>query len=105
MDVAYRGAAVHDGTGAPARPGTTILVSGERIRLIAPDHEVPADALAGAAHVDLAGRHVIPGLIDAHQHIATPPNRPLAEAALRRDLYGGITATRDMFDTTLLAEI
>ncbi|WP_084316892.1 amidohydrolase family protein [Actinospica robiniae] len=98
MDVAYRGATVHDGTGAPARPGTTILVSGERIRLIAPDHEVPADALADAVSVDLAGRHVIPGLIDAHQHIATPPNRPLAEAALRRDLYGGITATRDMAD-------
>ena len=98
MDVAYRGATVHDGTGAPARPGTTILVSGESIRLIAPDHEVPQEALAEAEIVDLAGRYVIPGLIDAHQHIATPPDRPLAEAALRRDLYGGVTATRDMAD-------
>lgn len=98
MDVAYRGATVHDGTGAPARPGTTILVSGENIRLIAPDHEVPADLLAEAEILDLAGAHVIPGLIDAHQHIATPPDRPLAEAALRRDLYGGVTATRDMAD-------
>ena len=30
--------------------------------------------------VDLGGAYVIPGLIDSHQHLATPPNRPVAEA-------------------------
>jgi imidazolonepropionase-like amidohydrolase len=96
---AYRGATLLEGTGAPARTGTTILVEGEHIRLIAPDAEVPAELLELAATtVELDGRHVIPGLIDSHQHIATPPDRPTAEATLARDLYGGVTATRDMAD-------
>ncbi|MBR7831133.1 hypothetical protein KDK95_32810, partial [Actinospica sp. MGRD01-02] len=99
MIAAYRGATLLDGTGAPARPATTILVDGERIRLIAPDADVPAELLELAdTVVELDGRHVIPGLIDSHQHIATPPDRPTAEATLARDLYGGITATRDMAD-------
>ena len=98
MRVAYRGATLLDGTGAPARTGTTILVEDERILLVAPDTEVPAAELADAEIVELAGRHVIPGLIDAHQHIATPPNRAAAETGLRRDIYGGVTAIRDMAD-------
>lgn len=99
MTVAYRGATVLDGTGAPARPATTILVDDETIRLVVPDAEVPGDLLDAAETViELSGRHVIPGLTDSHQHIATPPDRPTAEATLARDLYGGVTATRDMAD-------
>lgn len=101
MAVAYRGATLLDGTGAPARPDTTILVSGEEIRLVAPDAEASPAVLAGAdlaEVVELGGRYVVPGLIDSHQHIATPPDRPLAEATLRRDLYGGVTAARVMAD-------
>jgi imidazolonepropionase-like amidohydrolase len=98
MEVAYRGATLLDGTGAPARAGVTILVADGTIRRVAPDTEFSAAGLSGAEIVDLGGRHVIPGLIDAHQHIATPPDRPLAEAALRRDFFGGVTATRDMAD-------
>jgi imidazolonepropionase-like amidohydrolase len=40
----------------------------------------------------------MPGLIDSHVHLATPPNRRQAEAVLRRDLYGGVTTVRDMAD-------
>jgi imidazolonepropionase-like amidohydrolase len=98
MRVAYRGATLLDGTGAPARAGTTILVEDEHIRLVAPDDQVPAADLVDAEIIETGGRYVIPGLIDTHQHIATPPQRALAEAALRRDLYGGVTATRDMAD-------
>jgi imidazolonepropionase-like amidohydrolase len=98
MRVAYRGATLLDGTGAPTRPGTTILVEDEHIRLVAPDDRVSAADLADAEIIETGGRYVIPGLIDTHQHIATPPQRALAEAALRRDLYGGVTATRDMAD-------
>src|SRR6476620_5292850 len=97
MAVAYRGATVLDGTGAPPRPGTTLVVGDAgTIAHIGPDADVPADLLADADTVDLAGRHVIPGLVDSHQHLATPPDRPLAEAVLRRDLLGGVTAVRDM---------
>ncbi|MFD0327646.1 hypothetical protein ACFQZC_03900 [Streptacidiphilus monticola] len=92
----YRGATVIDGTGSAPRPATTVVVDGERIVAVAPDAAaaVPVDAEV----VDLAGHWLIPGLIDSHQHVATPPNRPVAEAVLRRDLLGGVTATRDMAD-------
>jgi len=82
------------------QPGTSIVVHGQRIAAVVPDeavslHEsVPADA----EHVDLAGRFVIAGLIDTHQHLATPPDRADAEAALARQVAGGVTAVRDMAD-------
>jgi imidazolonepropionase-like amidohydrolase len=98
MAVAYRGATVLDGTGDAARAGTTLIVEEDRLAYVGPDADAPADLLAGAEVVDLAGRHVIPGLVDSHQHLATPPDRPLAEAVLRRDLLGGVTAVRDMAD-------
>jgi imidazolonepropionase-like amidohydrolase len=92
----YRQATLFDGTGAPARPGMTIVADGARIRRVAPDDEVPAES--GAEVIELAGRFVIPGLIDSHQHIATPPNRAAAEATLRRLAYGGVTGIRIMAD-------
>ena len=94
--VVYRGATLLDGTGGPVRGSMTIVVDGSEIRTVAPDAEVPD--LPDAEVVDLTGRFVIPGLIDSHQHIATPPDRPLAEAVLRRHVYSGITAIRDMAD-------
>lgn len=92
----YRGATLIDGTARPPRQGTTIVVDGDHIAEVGADEEVTAPD--GAQVVDLTGRFVIPGLIDSHQHIATPPNRPVAEAALRRQIYSGITAIRDMAD-------
>ena len=76
----------------------TIVVDGAQIRLVAPDADVPAELDAGAEVIDCDGQFVIPGLIDSHQHIATPPNRPAAEATLRRLAYGGVTAIRIMAD-------
>ena len=80
-----------DGTGAPARPGTSIVVEGERIVAVLPDAQ--AD-MRGARVVDLQGRHVIPGLIDTHVHLATPPDADAARKTLRRQLYSGVTAVR-----------
>ncbi|MFC4912454.1 amidohydrolase family protein [Actinomadura gamaensis] len=93
--VVYRGGVLVDGTGRPARPGTSVVVTGERIAEVGPDGSVSA---AGARVVDLDGRFVLPGLIDTHQHVATPPDRALAEATLRRDLRCGVTAVRIMAD-------
>jgi len=76
------------------QPGTSIVVRGQRIAAVVPDQDAPAEA----THVDLAGRFVIPGLIDTHQHLATPPDRADAEAALARQVAGGVTAVRDMAD-------
>jgi len=94
----YRRATLIDGTGRPAQHSTTIVADGAGIVMVAPDDQVPGDHRAGTQVIDLAGQFVIPGLIDSHQHIATPPNRTVAEATLRRHAYGGVTAIRIMAD-------
>jgi imidazolonepropionase-like amidohydrolase len=92
------GVTVIDGTGAAARPNQTVLIAGERIAAIFPSgsRPLPTDVM----RVDLAGRFVIPGLIDTHVHVATDPSkedtRARSERRLRKALYGGITAVRDM---------
>jgi len=94
----YKGATLIDGTGAPPRPGMSILVKGERIERVWKEGELAFKLPPQTRVVDVAGQYVLPGLIDSHQHVATPPARTWAEAELRRDLYGGITAIRDMAD-------
>ncbi|MDY0745672.1 amidohydrolase family protein [Paucibacter sp. R3-3] len=96
--VLYRDATLIDGTGAPPRMHMDVLVAGERIERVFPDVALSDDLAAKATVVDLRGRFLLPGLIDSHVHLATPPNRRQAEAILRRDLYGGVTAVRDMAD-------
>ncbi|WP_395398010.1 amidohydrolase family protein [Novosphingobium sp. BL-8A] len=93
--VLYADATVIDGTGTPARAHQDILVEGERILAVGPHGSLPA---AEARSVDLAGRWVIPGLIDTHVHMATPPNPSRAQGELRRMVYGGVTSVRDMAD-------
>lgn len=96
--IVYRGATLIDGTGGPAQPGMAVITNGARIEAVLPAAWL-TPALTGSARiVDLPGRYLLPGLIDSHQHMATPPNRRRAEALLRRDLYSGITATRIMAD-------
>ena len=93
----YTAATVIDGTGGAPRAGQDILVEGERIVAVGA-HDALASQAGKVRRVDLSGRFVIPGLIDSHVHLATPPNRKRAEAILRRQLYGGVTAVRDMAD-------
>lgn len=94
----YHGFTLIDGTGAPAIPdaaisirGNTIVAVGSRRDLLS-GPSAPRDAIV----IDLGGGWVVPGLIDAHVHLATSPDRQGAEAELRRLLYGGVTAVRDM---------
>lgn len=91
-DTLYTDATLIDG--AP-RPHTDILVRDERIVAVGPRGSLSAD---GARMVDLSGKFVIPGMIDSHVHLATPPDRPKALAELRRHVYGGVTGVRDMAD-------
>jgi imidazolonepropionase-like amidohydrolase len=96
--IIYTGATVIDGTGAPARPNQDIAIRGERIIAIAPHGTLSQADTRNARTIDIAGRFVIPGLIDSHVHMATPPAPTKAQAVLRRNLYGGVTAVRDMAD-------
>ena len=94
----YADATVIDGTGAAPKPHQDILVRGERIVAIGEHGTLATTDVAGARTIDLRGRFVIPGLVDTHVHLATPPDLPRARAVLRRNLYGGVTAVRDMAD-------
>lgn len=96
--VVYRNATLIDGTGAPPRPGMAVITRGPLIEAVVADSALTPAQTEGARIVDLSGRYLLPGLIDSHQHLATPPNPARAQALMRRQLYSGITATRIMAD-------
>lgn len=96
--VIYLGATLVDGRGGPAQPDMAVIVDGDRIAEVLPARALDAAKRGNARIVDLKGQYLLPGLIDSHQHMATPPNRAQAEAQMRRDLFGGVTAVRDMAD-------
>lgn len=96
--VIYSGVTLIDGSGEPARPDMAVITRGPLIEAVLPSSQLTPELLAGAERVDLTGRYMLSGLIDSHQHLATPPDRVAAEAQMRRDLYGGITAVRIMAD-------
>lgn len=85
---------VIDGTGAPGRPGMTIIVRDRRIAAIVPaSRPLPPDTRV----TDMRGKFVIPGLIDAHVHLGTQPRPPGVMAAILRSVFmGGVTSVRDM---------
>ena len=66
QSVALTNATVYDGRGGPALADATVVVEDGRIACVGADCAVPADAET----VDLAGRFVTPGLVDAHVHYA-----------------------------------
>ena len=94
--VVYSGAATIDGTGSPIRPDMAIVVRGERIEAVLPSAQLKVPD--GAKVVDVVGQYALPGFINSHEHLATPPNRKFAEAMMRRDLFSGVTAARCMGD-------
>jgi imidazolonepropionase-like amidohydrolase len=94
----YRHATLIDGTGGASKADIAVVTDGERIVAVVADGALTAAQIEGAKQVDLTGKFLLPGMIDTHQHFATPPDRAEAEARLKRDIYSGITATRDMAD-------
>ncbi len=96
--LALRGATLIDGTGAPPRLGMTLVLREGRIAAVHADGAEPLPADADVR--DLAGAFVMPGLIDAHVHLATDPSgtdrRDRVERRLRNTLLGGVVAVRDM---------
>jgi imidazolonepropionase-like amidohydrolase len=93
--VALPDVTVIDGTGAPPRPHTTVLVEGGRISALLPAGQQPLPR--GVRVLDVAGAYVMPGLIDAHVHLATFERPPaMLGALLRHALLGGVTTVRDM---------
>ncbi len=93
QDLDLVNAVVVDGTGAGPRPGVTVSVRGGKIAAISDQAPAPAD---GVRRIDLGGRFLLPGFIDAHAHIETPASALVA-------LKSGVTTARVLGDTHLRA--
>ncbi|MHB1192933.1 MAG: amidohydrolase family protein [Longimicrobiales bacterium] len=103
-----RGLTLIDGTGSAPRQNVDVIVGGGRILDVRPAGSGPLPA--GAEVRDLTGKWIIPGLVDAHVHLATSPSGEGVETAvasgLRKALLGGITTVRDMAgDGRVLAKL
>jgi imidazolonepropionase-like amidohydrolase len=114
---ALTGGTVIDGTGGPAIASAVVVVTGGRLACVGPAERCAVPA--GAERVDVSGRFVTPGLVDAHVHfsqtgwvdgrpdgLAAPDLYPYAETAralranparwYRSYLCSGITAVFDV---------
>ena len=88
--VALIGATVISGSGSPPIPNAVVLINGTTIEVVGPRDSVSIPR--GAEEIDLTGRWIIPGLIDADAR-AEP-------WALSRYLGYGVTAIRDVHSDT-----
>ena len=88
-DLLIHDAYLFDPETATIRPGQTIVISGERIKSVAPS--TSADRRAAGA-IDAAGRTVIPGLWDMHAHVSG------SDGLL--NLAAGVTTVRDLANDT-----
>src|SRR4051812_13103721 len=104
--VVLRAARLFDGTSPEMRTGMTLVVRGGRIAAVGERVEVPA----GAEVIDLGEATLLPGLVDAHTHLAlhagdydrqilreTPELRTIhAVVSARKTLEAGVTTVRDL---------
>lgn len=103
------GATLIDGTDRPPVPDAVVVMVGERIEAAGPRGSVRVPE--GAEILDLRGRFLIPGLVDAHAHVLVPRcgapaesrfDRPLSERMLGVLLRAGITTVRSPATPTVL---
>ena len=93
---AFEGARVIVGDGRAPIENATFIVTGNRITAVgrAADVRVPA----GAARVNLAGKTVMPGILDTHNHLSQ--TREMLIDDLKRRAYYGVTAAQSMGQDT-----
>ena len=117
QSMALTGGTIIDGTGRPAMPGGVVVVRGDRLLCVGTAEACPVPA--GVTRVDVTGRFITPGLVDAHVHFSqtgwvdgrpdglnAPDLYPYAETAralranparwYRSYLCSGITAVFDV---------
>jgi imidazolonepropionase-like amidohydrolase len=102
------GARLIDGTGSPPLESATVAIEDGRISSV---DTTPPGGVTGPRTLDLGGRTLMPGLVDAHVHvtafdmpqagkgqqaIAPEVRHHLIAAGLRRMLRMGITTVRDV---------
>ena len=98
--VALKGARVVTMRGDEVLENATIVVTANRIRAVGPSGSVQVPA--GARVIDVAGKTIIPGLIDAHAHIRGMPRDVLVDIAPEPlvNLAFGVTMARDVNAST-----
>jgi imidazolonepropionase-like amidohydrolase len=82
-----RRATIIDGTGGPLQRKASIVLENGRIRDMGPSAKVATPR--GAAVLDLSGKFIVPGVINAHGHVGAKTEPQLRQYAL----YGVTTAT------------
>lgn len=92
-------ATVIDGTGAEPQKDVTIVMENGRIRDTGPSSKVPVPA--GAAVVDLKGKFVAPGIINAHGHVGAKTEPQLRQYTL----YGVTTVTSMQTDPDEVVQV
>src|SRR5262245_35057621 len=83
-----QGATLIDGSGAAPQSNVTIVIENGRLRDIGPGVAAPA----GATVIDLAGKFVVPGIINGHGHVGPAPR----DRQLRQYALYGVTTTTSM---------
>jgi imidazolonepropionase-like amidohydrolase len=92
-------ASVIDGTGAPAQKDITIVMENGRIREMGSSSKIQAPA--GATVLDLIGKFIVPGIINAHGHVGAKSEPQLRQYAL----YGVTTATSMQTDPDEVVQV
>jgi imidazolonepropionase-like amidohydrolase len=98
---AFEGARIIVGDGSPPIDNGTLVIEGARITQIgkAADIRVPA----GAVRVNLAGKTVMPDLIDTHTHLSQTREELIQD--LKRRAYYGVSAALSMGTDETTAEL
>jgi imidazolonepropionase-like amidohydrolase len=92
-------ATVIDGTGASPQKDITIVMENGRIRDMGPSSKIPTPA--GATLLDLTGKFIVPGIINAHGHVGAKTEPQLRQYAL----YGVTTATSMQTDPDEVVQV
>ncbi|HEY6065901.1 MAG TPA: amidohydrolase family protein, partial [Thermoanaerobaculia bacterium] len=95
--IAFRGATLVDGTGAPPLPNALLVVSDGRIVSVGAATPGAIRSLpAGTQIIPAEGKWIVPGLIDAHVHAES-------DADLKTMLRWGVTSVRLMAEDVVAA--
>jgi len=92
-------ATVIDGTGVPPQNDVTMVMENGRIRDMGPSSKIQAPA--GATVLDLTGKFIVPGIINAHGHVGARTEPQLRQYAL----YGVTTATSMQTDPDEVVQV
>jgi imidazolonepropionase-like amidohydrolase len=87
-----------DGSGSPPQPDVTILIENGHISDIGRSSATAVPA--GASVVDVSGKFIVPGIINAHGHVGANRDPQLRQYAL----YGVTTTTSMAFDDDDIVE-